>query len=138
MSGRSTTENKISTVQKYLTILERYLPYSPKELEGDVDIRGAVERYLYVATQATVDIAEAIISFKQFRKPSTMNEAFYILNEEGLLPSELTEKLVRMTGFRNVLAHDYMDVDFEIVHRVLHKDLDDIRSFITVVQEKML
>lgn len=138
MTGISTIENKISTIRKHLAVLERYLPYSPKELEENTDIRGAVERYLYIATQATIDLSEAIISHKSFRKPSTMNEAFYILNEEGLLPTELTEKLVRMTGFRNVLAHDYMDVDFEIVYRVLHKDLDDIRSFISLVQEKML
>lgn len=54
--------------------------------------------------QSTIDLAEAIIAYKNFRKPATMTEAFYILNEEGFISDRLAGKLAMMVGFRNVIA----------------------------------
>ena len=64
MSNLTVIENKISSIQKYLKILERYKNYSREELENNIDIRGAVERYLYLVSQATIDLAEAVIAYK--------------------------------------------------------------------------
>ncbi len=73
MTNLAVIENKISAIRKYLKILERYKKYSRDEIEGNVDIRGAVERYLYLATQAVIDLADAVIAYKNFRKPTTMS-----------------------------------------------------------------
>jgi hypothetical protein len=42
-------------------------------------------------------------------------EAFYILNEKELLSGNLTGKMVKMVGFRNIIAHDYEEIDYTIV-----------------------
>jgi len=85
MSNVKVIENKKSSIRKYLKILQRYNNYSRKEIEDNIDVRGAIERYLYLAIQSTIDLAEAIIAYKNFRKPATMTESFYILNEERLI-----------------------------------------------------
>lgn len=133
MTNFTVIENKISSVKKYLKILERYEKYSRKEIEDDIDIRGAVERYLYLASQATIDLAEAVLSYKKFRKPTTMSDTFYILNEEGIISRELKEKMIGMTGFRNVIAHDYEKVNYDIVYTVLHQGLNDIEEFAKII-----
>jgi len=130
-------ENKISSVQKYLKILERYKKYSREEIEKNIDIRGAVERYLYLAIQSTINIAEAVISFKNFRKPTTMAESFIILSEEGIIDREFAEKLIKMVGFRNIIAHDYEELNYDIVYDVLHQRLKDIEKFIEIIKEKI-
>jgi len=33
-----------------------------------------------------------------------------------------------MIGFRNVLVHDYLDIDREIVYTVLQEDLSDLNQ----------
>jgi len=81
MTNVAVIENKISAAKKYLKILERYKKYSREELESNTDIRGASERYLYLASQAAIDLAEAVIAYKGFRKPTTMTETFHILGE---------------------------------------------------------
>ncbi len=124
-------ENKISSVRKYLGIPDRYKKYSRSEIENNVDLKGALERYLYLAIQATIDLAEAFISYKKYRKPSTLSESFSILHEENMLSSALTDNLIRMTGFRNVIAHDYESLDYDIVFDVLQKKLFSIEEFIT-------
>ena len=137
MSNLKVIENKISSIRKYLKILQRYKKYSKKEIEENVDIKGAVERYLYLAIQSTIDLAEAIIAYKNLRKPTTMSEAFYILNEEGLIPVRLTAELAKMAGFRNLVAHDYEKIDYDIVVDVLQNKLKDIDKFLKRISARL-
>ena len=134
MTNLSVIENKISSVRKYLEILERYRTYSQKEIADDIDRRGAVERYLYLAMQATIDLAEAVIAFKNLRKPSTMSESFHILAEADILSQDLTGQMVGMTGFRNVIAHDYEKLNYDIVYDVLQNRLKSIGDFLEAIK----
>ncbi len=138
MTNISVIENKISYLQKYLKILKRYQKkYTQQQIEKDIDIRGMVERYLYLACQSAIDLAEAVIAFKGFRKPTTLSENFYILNEEKMISDALTEKMVKMTGFRNVIAHDYAKINYEIVYDVLQNRLKDFEEFLKETKEKL-
>lgn len=135
MTNLSVIENKISAIRQYLKLLEPYKNYPKEKIEQDAQIRGALERYLYLATQAVIDLAEAAIAFKKLRKPTTLSESFYILNEEGLISNELSEKLVRMVGFRNTIAHDYQRINYDVVFDVLHNRLKDIEEFVEVTSQ---
>jgi uncharacterized protein YutE (UPF0331/DUF86 family) len=135
MTNITVIENKISSIEKYLKILKGYQKYSQEEIEKNVDRKGAVERYLYLAIQSTIDLAESVIAYRNFRKPSTMSESFYILNEEGILTGELTEVMVKMTGFRNVVSHDYEKLNYEIVYDVLQNKLGDMKDFVVAVEK---
>ena len=137
MSNLTVIETKISHIQKYLKQLERYKRFSEQEIASDPDRKGALERYLYLAVQAAIDLGEAIIAFKNFRKPGTYTEIFYILEEMGFIPRELSEKLVNMAKFRNVVAHDYEAVDFGIVYDALKNRLDDIEEFMRTVKQNL-
>lgn len=137
MSSVAVIESKISSIQKYLKILKGYQHFSQDELENDVTLRGAVERYLYLITQACIDLAEAVIAFKDFRRPTTFSEAFNILEEDNLISSDLAEKLANMAKFRNIIAHDYEDIDFRIIYNVLQDHLEDIEEFVKQTTKKL-
>lgn len=134
MSSKTVIENKISDTEKYLKILERYKKYSKEEILNDIDIKGALERYLYLATQSVIDLAEAIIAYKKFRKPTTLSDTFYILNEENIITVDLREKMIKMTGFRNAIAHDYTKLNYDIVYNVLHNNLADMEDFLKAAE----
>ncbi len=38
----------------------------------------------------------------------------------------MKEKWIRMIGFRNVLVHEYLDLDRRIVYEVLRSGLEDL------------
>jgi len=134
MTSIDVIENKISAIRKYLSILDRYKGLSRVDIENNIDIRGAVERYLYLVTQSTIDLAESIIAHKKLRKPTTMAESFHILHEAGVISGELKHKLVQMTGFRNVIAHAYEDLDYDIVFDILHNVKEDINAFLETLE----
>lgn len=130
MTHLNVIENKISSIKKYLKILQQFNRYSKETIKNDLIIRGSLERYLYLAIQSTIDLAEAIISYKRYRKPSTFSEAFDILCEERIITKALATKLIQMTGFRNIMAHDYEQIDYDIVYSILHKNITDIKKFL--------
>ncbi|OGM30242.1 hypothetical protein A2630_03400 [Candidatus Woesebacteria bacterium RIFCSPHIGHO2_01_FULL_44_10] len=135
MTNKFILENKISSIKKYLKILDDYKDLSREKITNDVNTKGAVERYLYLATQATIDLAEAIISYKNYRKPATFSESFTILAEEKIIDKILEEKLTKMVGFRNALAHGYEKIDYEVVYDSLQNGPKDIGGFINIVED---
>lgn len=137
MTNISIIESKISSIQKYLKILREYQNYSQQQLEDDLHLKGSVERYLYLLTQSVLDLAEAIISFKDLRRPQTYSESFDILQEEQFIPSELTDKLINMARFRNILSHDYEKLDFSIVYDILQNHLQDAEEFLKQIKNKL-
>ena len=136
MTSLNVIENKMALIQKYLKILEGYKSKSKAEIENDVTLKGAVERYLYLVSQASLDLAEAVIAFKKFRKPPFYSASFEVLEEEKMIDSLLAKKLTRMAGFRNILAHDYAALDFDIVYTILQKGLRDINEFVKQVEKE--
>ena len=137
MTNFSVIENRISLVRKYLKTLERFKAFSRQAIEEDENIKGALERYLYLAVQAAIDLAEAIIAFKKFRKPTTLRESFDILQEEKIIEIDLAAKMGQMAGFRNIITHDYVDIDYDKVYDVLQNHLIDIEEFLEVVNKKL-
>lgn len=137
MTEISTIENKISSAKKYLKILDRYKKYSKKEIEESIDLRGTVERHLYLAVQSAIDLGEAVISLKEFRKPSSMSEIFSILNEESVIDKDLSDELSKMVGFRNIIVHDYEKIDYDILYDILKNKLKDIEEFLLEIKKNL-
>jgi len=133
MTNFNVIENRISIVRKYLKHLERHQKFSKQQIIEEPDVKAALERYLYLATQAAIDLAETVIAFKKFRKPTTLRESFDILQEEKIIPIELAEKMAKMVGFRNVIAYDYVDINYDKVYDVLQNDLNDIEEFLKII-----
>ncbi len=48
--------------------------------------------------------------------------------EEGIISLDLAETMQKIAGFRNILVHDYLEIDQQIVYATLNK-LQDFREF---------
>jgi len=57
------------------------------------------------------------------------------LAKNKVLSGRLAKKLVLMAGFRNVLVHEYLEIDRHRVYRALKDDLRDFERFITAVSK---
>ena len=135
MSNQEVLENKISFIRQQLNFLEEFKNMSYEELLNNSTKRAAVERYLYLVAQASIDLAEAMVAYKKLRKPTTLREGIEILGEVGILPKDFVEKFIKMVGFRNVLAHDYGKVDARIVYIVLTTKLAEVEEFLGYIEK---
>lgn len=131
MSSRDAIENKVSFIERGIAEARKsYHGRSLNDLRIDRILRGSLERDLYVIVQATIDLAEAIVAYKRLRKPTTMREAFDILAEDGVVPSEFIAGFHKIVGFRNILAHGYETVRVEILHDVLMNKIAEVEKFL--------
>lgn len=121
--------SKLEDLKKYVQFLRSYQPHKKEELRENYTLRGAVERYLQLALECTLDIGEMIISKEGFRKPESYRQVIEILDEEGILPREFAERFAPSMGFRNILAHRYAEVDLDELYGHLQYDLKDFNTF---------
>lgn len=114
--------------------LEALAGHARAEFDADPVLRDVAERNFEVAAQCVIDVAMRMISLEQAPRTSDGAQAIRRLAEIGVLPADFAARLAPIAGFRNVLAHEYLDVDWDIVHAHFGK-LDDLRAFARAARE---
>ncbi len=101
-----------------LTKLEPLKTRSFDDFEQDSYLRDIVERNLEVAAQCCIDIANRVIAIEELEKPQDYYGAFITLGRAGILPLEFARSFAGIAGFRNILIHEYIQIQKrEILHR---------------------
>lgn len=126
---------RFEALREYLSVLEDLKSITALEMESDLVKRGAIERYLQLAIEACIDIAELIISDQRFPTPATSREAILIVGRENILDKDFAEHFSEAVGFRNILIHDYVKIDYQKLHGYLQNNLSDFHRFIKEVLE---
>ena len=98
-------------------------------LGRDRRLRAAVERWLQISIEACIDIAFAVIAAREWTPPDSARGAFNTLAGHGLISVDLANRLALAAGLRNILVHEYVDVDLDRVARVVRENLGDLRAF---------
>lgn len=119
---------RVDALLDYLQRLRRFQTIDRDQFVADQDTYQLAERYLHLAVEASLDIANHIIADHGYEAPETYRDAFAILARHGHLSSELAAKLQGWAGFRNVLVHAYLDIDHGIAWDAIQNDLGDLRA----------
>lgn len=97
---------------------------------------GGLQHYLLLAVETLVDLGSHVISFEGYEPPQTYADVFRVLREEGLLDEEQADGLMAMARFRNVLVHQYVEVDEERVLRIFRTRLGELDGFVEVLETR--
>lgn len=98
------------------------------DFDADPYLRDITERNLEIAAQCVIDICHRIISIEGARKPADYHGAILEMGDLNVLPVDFARELAPLAGFRNVLVHEYVGIDWEEVHSNLQR-LEDLRRF---------
>jgi uncharacterized protein YutE (UPF0331/DUF86 family) len=88
-------------------------------------------KYLFIITiEACIDIAQHLCSTESLGTPTDNGDAVRRVGDAGIIENKTASAMVSAVGFRNVLVHEYVDVDDQIVIDRLqnHQDLRDFAS----------
>jgi uncharacterized protein YutE (UPF0331/DUF86 family) len=135
-----------AVIERHLVQLEEYLrdldevksKYTLEDYKENKIIRRYTERTLQVAIEACLDLASHIISYRGFREPLDNKDCFQVLLENGIISTDLADKLKRMAQFRNVVVHDYIRINPEIVYAIVQKNIPDVVTFAQIVEKRYL
>lgn len=93
------------------------------------ELQDIVEREFQKAIQNCIDIGARLISIRGFRPPKDYGDVFEIISEQGVIDDHCCTVMKELAGLRNIIVHEYRDIDHDEVHRHLQNNLDILRTF---------
>jgi uncharacterized protein YutE (UPF0331/DUF86 family) len=128
--------NKKESIERCVQQIRLYYAM-PSELlfEKDHLKQDAIAANLQRAAEQAIDLANHVIRKGKLGLPKESKESFEILARAKVIPQELADKLKGMVGFRNVMVHQYQELDIKIMVAVIEYRLDDLIAFTAHVME---
>ncbi len=130
--------DKIGEINKFLDEFKEIIPKNFQGYESNIEKKAACERYFEKIIEATTDLAFLIIKDKKFKMPDDDIDAFNILSKNNIIDIGLATKLKKAKGMKNLISHQYGNVDDEIVFKSITKELElDVREFIKCIKKNI-
>jgi uncharacterized protein YutE (UPF0331/DUF86 family) len=114
---------RLRNLDEYLEILSRLQQYDFDSFVGNPEHYGSAERFLHLAIEAINDMGNHIVADENLGETDWYSDIPRLLAENGYIDAELRDLWIRMIGFRNVLVHQYAQIDRRIVYDVLQNQL---------------
>ena len=126
---RDVVTAKLESLRHCVERVRTRTPASVEELSSCYDTQDIICLNLERAVQACVDIAAHIVSDTECTVPDSMAGTFDALERQGVLSRDLTERMRRAVGFRNISVHAYQTLDWEIVYSIATERLGDFVEY---------
>ena len=98
------------------------------EFLSDPEHYGSAERFLQLAIEASLDMGCHIVADEGLGTVEQDRDIPRLFRENGFIDAELEQRWIRMIGFRNILVHEYLEVDRGIVYDVVRNRLGDLSA----------
>jgi uncharacterized protein YutE (UPF0331/DUF86 family) len=118
---------KLVSMTIYLNDL---LPYKDISFDEFMKKHYEIERLLELLVMTASDIIFHLISAKGEPIPSSYKAAFLRAGEMGIISVELSKSLALGAGLRNILVHEYEEIDYGLVHKSIPIAIRDFTAFI--------
>ena len=106
---------KLRQIRELLDDLRELGHLDVTRLRTDRPATLAAERVLTLVVDLAFAINSHVVVAVLQRAPDTYAESFLLAAEAKMIGSELAEALLPSAGMRNVLVHNYLDVDYQKV-----------------------
>jgi uncharacterized protein YutE (UPF0331/DUF86 family) len=131
--NKDLARTKLGYIATNLAILDTKKSVSEPEFLLSTDLQYVVLHAMQLAIQAALDLATHIIADEGWDVPERSGDAFLTLGAKGVLDLELSQRLRTMASFRNLIVHEYADINLKAVFKIWRESLDDLRQFATLV-----
>lgn len=124
---------RLAQLRRHLDHLRDLRPRitGPDALDRDLSLHNDVLFSLLTVCQIVIDIAGEL-SARRGDPFEDYTQAVRNLSRDDRFPTDLVARLERIPGFRNVLVHEYVELDMRRVIEALD-ELDSIERFHSIV-----
>jgi uncharacterized protein YutE (UPF0331/DUF86 family) len=131
MVDQERVDRLLDRIASDLRELENLARLGPELIEDRVAL-AATKYYFITAIEGCARVAQHIIAAEGWRVAETNADAVRRLSVEGVLIAPVADAVARAVGFRNVLVHEYAEIDNLRVVANLDR-LDDLKDFVKAV-----
>lgn len=127
-------QKRIQKLDEYLLLLNKYSSLSLKDFLAEPEHYNSAERLLQLSIETTIDMGNHLVADLQLGHADYGTQIPDILADKELISRDLAGLWIKMIGLRNILVHDYLDIDHALVYEIIQNRLKDIaalRDFFT-------
>jgi len=129
---------RVEQIEKHLERMRSFASLSHEAFLDNNIAQDVVEYNLFQMVNHLINIFQHTVVDEGYGFPETAYEAAEILFKKGILSPEDVMLFKQMVGFRNVVGHDYINIDKEVVCQILTHGEKDIRALLTRIVSKVL
>lgn len=129
MTDALIVSKRLAKLKEYVGLLKKLQKEPKGRFVSDPFIYGNAERYTQLAIQVLLDIGNHIIADDKLGEVTEYRDVLKILGDRKYLPANLVGRLLPLVGLRNILVHDYLDVDRLKLYGALQTGLKDFEEF---------
>jgi uncharacterized protein YutE (UPF0331/DUF86 family) len=132
-------ERKLQLIVDDLGQLLAFRDTSYGDLVADPIRLAAVERIVERMVQRAIDVNEHLISTLSTGEEArttrvTYPETFLRLADLGVYDADFAQRIARSAGLRNILVHEYNDIDHRILHQAIPDALEQYHAYVNAVR----
>lgn len=126
---------KLARLNMYLDKLKPIADNTYKEYISDFYMKTSTERLIQLIVECATDINSHVVLESGKRPPEDYTSSFLRAAESGLITYELANKLKGSGGMRNIIVHEYMDIDDKKIHKIIPTAILDYKKYIRQVDD---
>lgn len=135
MFRKDFVQRKLQLIAEELGHLLHFRDLSLQELTDDFVQAAAVERILERIVMRAIDVNEHLICELSSGAEDRITrlsyrDTFFRLSDLGAYPMDFAERIAKSAGLRNILVHDYSDLNREAVHSSIQSCLEDYHTYV--------
>jgi len=90
------------------------------------------------ACQAAIDMAQHLVALNHLGMPQNSAESFLLLEKSGIISLSAARSMTGMTGFRNVIIHEYQNLNMDILRTIVETEYKSLIEFCREVGVKII
>lgn len=128
---------RIEFIKTEIEDIKRYKDINYDKYMENRDLQRIIERIIENIVNAIIDISKIILVYSDIPIPDTYRDIILSLKELNMVNSEVIENISNLTRLRNILAHQYLDIKWELIENFLKKEVNFVESFVTELEKKI-
>ena len=121
--------SKITEIEESIDMVNKNLPDQIEEFVTLGIVKDGIYKRLEYAIENVFDICHVINADLSLGIPSSEEDVIQNLRNRGIIDSDISDKLMDMRRFRNIVVHRYGKIDDKIAFSLLKDELDDFEHF---------
>jgi uncharacterized protein YutE (UPF0331/DUF86 family) len=127
---------KLTSIERCLARIRTVTGGDPATVRN-LDVQEIVLLNLQRAIQAVLYLAAHVIASNDWGLPDSQRQHITILEQHGVVATDLADRLRAMVGFRNIAVHEYQALEPAILERIVERHLGDLEDYADAVRRSV-
>ena len=138
MVNREIIQKRLEKSREYIEFLNNIKDnYSLNEFKNNKMVYGSSERFLHLTIEALLDMGNHLVSDQDLGNIDSYRDIPKILHQNDYITSDQKEIFIKIIGFRNILVHDYLDIDKATVYKIIKENLSDLTDLLKMYANQL-